>query len=41
MIIGHNKGEGRLANATGSLQCKLRSGKTFAVGSGMVEVTSA
>lgn len=38
MVIGHNKGEGRLANAIGSLQCKLRSGKTFAVGSGLIEV---
>jgi len=38
MIIGHNKGEGRLASCVGSLQCKLRSGKRFAVGSGMIEV---
>mgnify|MGYP005685623673 CR=1 FL=1 len=37
MVIRHNPGEGRLADCTGSLQCKLRSGMTFAVGSGMQE----
>ena len=38
IVIGHNKGEGRLSTCTGSLQCKLRTGKQFAVGSGMIEV---
>lgn len=36
IIIGHNAGTGRLADVTGSLQCKLRSGKQFAVSSGLM-----
>jgi DNA ligase-1 len=39
LVVGYNQGTGRLASApAASLRCRLRSGNTFSVGSGMVEV---
>jgi len=35
VVVGHASGKGRNAGVTGALQCKMASGKSFSVGSGL------
>lgn len=41
VVIAHERGEGKYAQLTGSLKCRMASGNVFSVGSGMTDAQRA